>query len=185
DLRSVDGEAVHRSGEDQARTRLGNPAGVRTQAVRRDGVGAHVVDRRPGVDDRRRTEGDLRRRSDMAAEASGAAAGDHHVGAADRRRPQRVGQRGRGRARSRCGRGGHRPGRPPVDRQVADDAGQQFTVGPTPESSVEVDKMHPFGTVVLPRKSSVAGRPVTGLTSRLSLHEANSFTVDDIYSRQK
>ena len=56
---------------------------------------------------------------------------------------------------------------------------------PRPKSSVEVDKMHPFGTVVLPRKSSVAGRPVTGLTSRLSLHEANSFTVDDIYSRQK
>ncbi|QHE69188.1 hypothetical protein GFS60_02745 [Rhodococcus sp. WAY2] len=45
--------------------------------------------------------------------------------------------------------------------------------------------MHPLGTVVLPRKGGITRRAVPGLAPCLPLDEANSFTVDDIYSRQK
>ena len=46
------------------------------------------MDRGPGVDDRRRTEGHLRRSGGVAAGAPGAAAGDHDVGEAGRVRPR-------------------------------------------------------------------------------------------------
>ena len=51
--------------------------------------------------------------------------------------------------------------------------GEELSIAPTSERSIEVDKMDPFSTLVNPCPSRIDGRPVLGLAPSPTLYEAD------------
>ena len=60
--------------------------------------------------------------------------------------------------------------------------GEELSIAPTPERSIEVDKMNPFCTLIYPCPSRIDGRSVLSLTPSPALYEADGLAGCDVYS---
>ena len=71
-----------------------------------------------------------------------------------------------------------------VDVEFGDHSGEEFGVAPPPERRVEVDKVNPFGPLLLPGQRGRERVAVVRLRPGLTLDQANGLTIGDIDSGQ-